>query len=362
MSKKITTKSTRKEVLEAYEELNARYQELESKFANMPVPEPAPKWVEPAKSVQAIEALPEQPKFSAKGSMEAVISALTELGEKFNAALSQLSTNLLVEATHLKEVGTQVDEESQRLATLYGLTITEDTLSLLLKQYADTEEEYEETLQRRQEVLAKVFTEASQAWQQEQEQTEQQLREQQATAKKNYERDQTEYHYMVQLQRETADEKYTEQYKQQQQFLKALTEERQQAWAEREKALSEREQQFKEFKEKVEQFPKALEMAIRKAKEEGAGIARHQAKVKVDFVAKEVAGEEEIYRLKVASLESEVAKQAEQIDKLSKQLETTFNQTQELAVKAIEGASTYTSFQALKEIALEQAKNPSKIK
>jgi len=364
MTKKINTKSTKQEIMEAYEELNALYRELETKLANMPIPTPAPKRVEPAKLVQPVsEAKPKPPsEGNIQARMEAVIGALNELGEKFNAALSQLSTNLLVEATRLKEVCTQVDEESQRLAGLYNLTIEEDTLSLLLKQYADTEKDYAETLKQQQETLEKAFTEKRQTWQQKKEETEQKWREQETTEKKTRERENTEYQYTVQLQRGVANEEYTTQYKQQQHSLKMVAEERQKAWAEREKTLSEREQQFKEFKEKVEQFPKELETAIKRAKEEGAGIARHQAKIKADFIAKEIAGEEEIYRLKVTGLESEVAKQAEQVDKLSKQLEAALKQTQELAVKAIEGASSHTSFQALKEIALEQAKSQSKSK
>ena len=48
--------------------------------------------------------------------------------------------------------------------------------------------------------------------------------------------------------------------------------------------------------------------------------------------------------------------------KLSLQLEAALKQAQELAVKAIEGTSSHGSFEALKEIALEQAKNQPKAK
>ncbi len=57
------------------------------------------------------------------------------------------------------------------------------------------------------------------------------------------------------------------------------------------------------------------------------------------------------------SLEQTVAKQERLINDLSSQLETARQQTTELAVKAIEGASNASSFESIKEIALEQAKN-----
>ena len=49
-----------------------------------------------------------------------------------------------------------------------------------------------------------------------------------------------------------------------------------------------------------------------------------------------------------------------QIAALSKQLESARDQTTSLAVKAIEGASNASSFEAIKEIAMEQAKTGQK--
>lgn len=47
---------------------------------------------------------------------------------------------------------------------------------------------------------------------------------------------------------------------------------------------------------------------------------------------------------------------------LSQQLEASLKQVQDLAVKAIEGTSNRNSFEAMKEIAMEQAKNQQKSK
>ncbi|HIK37222.1 MAG: hypothetical protein NZ901_02985 [Geminocystis sp.] len=55
-------------------------------------------------------------------------------------------------------------------------------------------------------------------------------------------------------------------------------------------------------------------------------------------------------------MEDTIADNQQLLDGLSKQLE----QVQDLAVKAIEGASSRDSLEAIKEIALEQAKNQPK--
>lgn len=285
MVKKVSIRNTKTEIIEAYQSLETAYKDLQKKKI--------PKNTTTATSPVA---------------MTTVIQSLGQLSKQFNTALSQLSSNLLIEASQLTEVSTKVETENSHLETLYDLKITDQSLNDLLKQYTENSEQYQQTLQQQRETSEKAWTEKNQTWQAE------------------------------------------------------IEEKRQQAWKERETALAERERQFKDNQTKVESFPKDLEAAIKKAKDQGIGIARNQTKIKADLAAKEFAGEEQIYQLQIQGLETQVAEQTAQLNKLSKQLEATQKQAQELAVKAIEGASSQTSFHALKEIALEQAKNHPKAK
>ena len=82
-----------------------------------------------------------------------------------------------------------------------------------------------------------------------------------------------------------------------------------------------------------------------------------EAKIQADLQAQESAGEKRIAELRITALSDTIDKQAAQIDHLSQQLNAVLKQTQDLAVKALEGTSTSSSYQAIREIALEQAKN-----
>ncbi len=367
MTKRINSKNTKAEILSAYKELEAAYKELEAQKASQVVtspviPEVGVKTSEsppPSKGSKNILKGPDSPQAAL---MEDVIKALGQISEQFNMALSQFSTHLLVEASSLKENRITVETESNRLKNLYDLEIEEETLSQLLTQYTQTTEQYRESLKQKREEAEKMVLEKNQAWQTEKEETRQQLQEQESSDKKTQKREENEYYYDLSLKRDLTDEDYNQQKKQQQQILDEVEETQRKAWDKREKGLAEHEKQFQEYKTKVERFPKELEIALKKAKEEGAGIARHQAKIKSDLTAKEFAGEEDVYQLKIKALENQIADQTTQIDKLSKQLEVALKQAQELAVKAIEGSSSHSSFQALKEIALEQAKNQPKAK
>lgn len=66
---------------------------------------------------------------------------------------------------------------------------------------------------------------------------------------------------------------------------------------------------------------------------------------------------EKIAELEIKTLESTIAKQATQIESLSKQLNNATSQVQNIAVRAIEGASGVKALSAVNEMALEQAKN-----
>lgn len=366
MSKKIHAKSTKTEILEAYQELEASFNQLQTEktavstptAAPIPIKEEANKTLKDKKmaSTTSSEMLPKLEDGIVQANMDAVIKGLGQLGEQFNTALSQLSTSLLVEATRLREVCAKVGDESTRLSTLYGLSIEEDTLTKLLKQYADIAVQYEETLRQKRSEEVDILLEKTQAWQREKEITEQRWQDQNQIDKKTHAREDTEYRYGLTLNRRRNEEDYATQQKQQQQALNLFREKQQKEWEEREKALAEREKQLEEAKIKVEKFPKDLEAAIKKAKDEGGGIVRHQTKNKADLLAKEFAGEEEVYRLKIKALEEEVGKQAVRIERLNQQLEASLKQVQELAVKAIEGSSNRSSLQTLKEVAIEQAK------
>ena len=61
-------------------------------------------------------------------------------------------------------------------------------------------------------------------------------------------------------------------------------------------------------------------------------------------------------------MQNSIKNQENRHQSLSKQLEASLKQVQDLAVKAIEGTSNKNSFEAMKEIAMEQAKNQQKNK
>jgi uncharacterized coiled-coil protein SlyX len=356
--KKPTDKNTKVEILQAYEELAKEKATLKSELEQV------------AKEKQS--GTKEQPKLEQKTPMNQLssvqekmnntIESLAKIQLGFGSAANELSEQLTTKASKLEEIRRTLEEEIQQLIQLHNLEISDDILDTLIQAYEDNTKAYQEEYSRRSEVLFQEILEQRNAWGKEQDEQQRAIKERNENLHKTRQRDVSEYKYNLELQRQLENDEYEQEQKALYKQLEELLQETEKQWAEREKAIAEREKQFEEVKAKVEAFPKDKEAAIKKATEEGKGIAHYQAKIKSDLYSKEVEGQKRFYEQRLQSLEQTITNQETRIQNLSKQLESALQQVQDLAVKAIEGTSNVNSYQAIKEIALEQAKTQAKNK
>ncbi|MFB2976158.1 hypothetical protein [Microseira sp. BLCC-F43] len=356
-TKRPTEKSTKAEILTAYNELMKEKKELESQIVQKPETQTTPRNGNGKTNNEVIiKPVPKQQK------MESIIDGLNQLQLNFGGAVSDLSEKLVLEAFKLQEAQRKVSEERQELQALHSLEVTDGSLDTLIQQYEESSKTFNEELRQRTDEINLATTTAKKAWEKEQEEHRRLIKDRNETLAKTRLRDTKEYSYDLTLQRKLSDEEYEQEKKRLYQELDEFQKNQEKQWAEREKAIAERETQFSELKTKVEAMPKDLEAAIKRTKEEGKAIAYGQAKVKADLLAKEIEGSKRNYELRIQSLQETIDSQNFRIQNLSKQLDAALKQVQDLAVKAIEGSSNLSSFQAMKEIALEQAKNQNKMK
>lgn len=357
-TKKLTDKNTKAEILQAYEDLIKESTSLKSQI-NQAAKEKPPVNQEPAKI--ATTQVMNQPA-TIQQKMNYTIENLAKIQLGFGSAANELSDKLTTQASKLEEIRKSVENEVEQLKQLHNLEVTDDTLDTLITTYEDNSKAYQEEFEQRYDLLSQEILTQRITWQKEQEEYHRNLKERNDNLNKNRQRENTEYKYDLELQRQLDNDEY----EQQQKILYQQLEEAQQAiekqWSEREKNIAEREKQFEEYKTKVEAFPKEKEAALKKATEEGKGIAHYQAKVKADLYAKEVEGQKRFYEQRLQSLEQTITNQETRLQNLSKQLESALKQVQDLAVKAIEGSANVNSYQVMKEIALEQAKSQVKNK
>lgn len=355
VTKRPTEKNTKNEILAAFDELLKQKKSLEIQLLEKPT-ETRPEARSNGK------APPAPPVVAPQQKMETIISALNQLQLGFGGAVSDLSEKLSLEVFKLQEVQQAVTEEAQQLETLHNLQADNCSVEALIQQYEDCSKTFSEELRERQGTLSQEITQARKAWAKEQEEHRRSIKERNDTSTKTLRRDGEEYTYTLKLERQRSIDEYEQEKTRLYRELEELQQTEEKQWAEREKVIGDRETQFADLKTKVEAMPKDLEAAIKRAKEEGKGIANQQAKVKADLMSKDVEGQKRTYDLRIQSLLETIHAQNTRIQTLSNQLDGALKQVQDLAVKAIEGSASVSSFNAVKEIALEQAKNQNKVK
>ncbi len=341
---KISSKSTKAQIMKAYNELLKAYKALEGQ----------------SKSAATASTDDEADEGSGDVSIADIIAALGGLNSNFSDATRTLQQKLTTEAVSLDELHEAIAGHINHLKELHGIEATDETLDELLKGYSETSSAGEEELRSKKAELRTELDEKRTAWKKEQDEHSRATKEARDLLKKNRQREASEYEYERSQVEAAEEDKRAQAEKAFVAELATMRETKQNEWREREAVVAEREAEFTELKATKAGHEAELAAAEKQAADEGTSLARRQAKSAADLQAKENDGKRRVFELRIASLEATIKKQAAQVEGLSGQLSTALRQAQDLAVKAIEGASNSTSFDAIREIAMEQAKHGSK--
>lgn len=329
--------------LKAAEKKNAA---LESELARAKQARPGGISESPAKPVQA----------NAPKSFRQMIEQFDIVESGLSPVVSDLSANLVAESTKLRELQNVIKNEITEAEALYEVQIDANTLNNQLSNYQEIMNAFEQELLQKKTDFEIEFARKTKAWQKEQAEYSQGIRERDEQSKDALKREAEEYKYNLELKRKLEVEKYIQQQNQLRKELVRFEDEKRREWNERETKLAEQEKEIAEAQKRVENFPKELDAAVKKARDNAREKAQKAAKIQTNLEAKKVEGEKRIAELKIKSLESEITEQNAQIETLSQKLDAALRQAQDLATKAIEGASNLDSLKAMKQIALEQAK------
>ncbi len=353
-TKTFTSRSTKTEILKAYNEL-AKELKQQGRGA---APAESRSSAQPASTTDADESTVN----NASTSIETIIADLKGVRARLGESVGALQQQLLSEATRLQALRSEAEEHTTHLKALHGIEVDDETLRTLVRRYQETSKAADESFAAKKQGFEAELEGKKAAWRKEQDERARAGKEAEDAAVKARKREVDEYGYETERSHKADADALAQTRKSLQAEQDLAKEQHERRWAEREHDVAKREQEYAELKAKAAAAPKELEAAIAKADAEGTGIAKRQAKIAADLQQKTNDGKRRVYELRVAALDETIAKQNEQINELSKQLATALKQAQDLAIKAIDGASNSSSFAAVKEIALEQAKTSQKTK
>jgi colicin import membrane protein len=278
-------------------------------------------------------------------SVDAVVQKISGMGLEIAKSLSELSGKLVSEVEKLTTIREAVSLEQRELERLHKIDIVAASLDNMLQDYHSKKEELESEI-------------ASQraAWEEEEISRAQGQKDFEDNLKKQRQRELEEYEYKKALERKKAQDKYEEEIRLLEKKDKEKQENLEKSWQQREAVLKEREAEWMQLKKEVDEFPTQLKEEVDAAVTAALKSAELRFEQQMTLLKKDGESEKRIAELQIQALKNAGERQAAEIAKLQTQIEEAKKQVQEIAVKAIEGASGAQALSQINKIAMEQAK------
>lgn len=312
----------RHEVEDARESADAKAQELQKRKAE--------------EVRQAVEGL----------TVEGVAQEVSSLGVEISRALSDVSAKITQELERLATVRESVDLERKELERLHKIDVGATAVDQLVQEYG-----------RQKERLEGEIAAQRAAWAEEERQAERDRKEQEENLRKQRQREAEDFEYKRAIERKKAQDKYEEETKAREKQNREKQEDLEKSWAQREAALKQREDELARLAKEVEMFPARLQKESEQSAARAARAIEERFEQQITILKKESDAEKRLSDFQVKSLQEVITRQSGEVASLQKQLDEAKLQVQEIAVKAIEGASGARALSHINQIAMEQAKH-----
>ena len=341
MADEISTKNTKNEILEAYHE--ALQQLKESKKTSK-------------QELRTADEKKETVAIATKLTTGDVFKNISELKLSLVKSLEDIEEKLLTSHKKLSTLNQAIDIQTKELSDLHEIKINADTLAALLFAQKEKTVAFEKDMKERQQFIDQEVAQRRVAWKKEQDDFDFLRKENEAQVKKSRQREEEEYLYQRDLSRQKERDQYTAEKELLEKELKMKRIALENEFAQRAQMIAAQEQEFSLLKEKAETFPAELQKAI----EDTTNAVTERLSFKFDYEAKlthkEVEGERKLHQQMISALEAKVSVLEAQSAHLADKTNQANLQVQDIAVKAIEGASRQRYVSSYNEKSLEQTK------
>ncbi len=332
MATEISEKNTKNQILQAYTETLAKLKEQKQ---------------DDRKADKKKDEENKIVKQASDNSVEKIVTGIGAAKIEIMSELDNVSEKLSLEFKKLEDIKKAIEIESNYLNEIYEIKTNADTLSALLTAQKDKRTSFDAEMENKKIVFEEEMMQKKILWKQEQDSYENSKKERENQLKKERQREEEEYNYNLQLNRK----KEIDTYEQKKILLEKELHDKKASvekdFVERESTIAEKEKGLAELEAKVEQFPKQLENAIKETEKSVLEKIEFKYKHQSELEQKEIAGERNLNKQMILSLENKIKEQAEQIKQLSQKVNEASQQVQTIAIKAIESASGGTSSQRM---------------
>ncbi len=321
----ITASSTKQEMLAAYKEVVKRLKEKREAELK---PQQRAEEKQKEAAVQVAESL----------STEGIAREVGNLRSEISKVLIELSDRMEEEIGNYLHLKRAVEAREKELVELSGIEREALSLAALLEAQKEKRERFDGEMAEKKQSLEAEIASTRAAWKEEQKAHEAEVQAREAAEKKKREREAEDYSYTFERQKRLAQEQFEYEKARMERETQTRREEMERDLKTREQALAAKEEELAQLREKVAAFPKELGAAVDKAVKETTARLTREAEAREALLKKEFEGEQKVLQSRIESLQQTAKEQQAQIVRLSTQIEKSYGQVQEIAVRAIEGS------------------------
>ncbi len=321
----ITASSTKQEMLAAYKEMAKR---LKEKRETELKPQQRAEEKQKEEAVQVAESL----------STEGIAREVGNLRSEISKVLIELSDRMEEEIGKYLHLKRAVEAREKELTELSGIEREALSLAALLEAQKERRERFDGEMAEKKQSLEAEIASTRAAWKEEQKAHDGEVQAREAAEKKKREREAEEYTYAFERQKRLAQEQFDYEKARMERETQLRREELERDLRAREQSLAAKEDELVQLRERTAAFPAELANAVDKAVKETTVRLTRESEAREALLRKEFEGEQKVLQSRIESLQQTAKEQQQQIVRLSNQIEKSYSQVQEIAVRAIEGS------------------------
>lgn len=341
--RKLSEKSTKQEMLDAYQTLA---KQLEEKRGAELAPE---RRLEEKRAEEAVKA-------AAAVAPEGIDREIGQLKAEIGKMLAEVSDRLAAESGRFRNIQKAVESKENELKELYGIEKAAVSLAALIEAQNQKRAEFETAMASERERLQTEIDTARADWEKEKKAREAEIKERDANEKKARDREREDFAYNFKREQQGIKDKLNDEKVTLEKEIKLKREAFEKEFAEREKAIEAKENDLAELRARAAAFPKELETAVNQATKEIADRLKLEAKNREDLLRKEFEGERNVFTARNEALERSNKDLLTANAKLAQQLEAAYQKVQVIAEKTVEGTSQSRSLAELQKLLIEQSR------
>jgi hypothetical protein len=268
-----------------------------------------------------------------------IIKSITDIKIQIAKDLDSISEKRLTEFKKLSEIEKAVAIESKKLQELYEISQGAESLTALVRTQEELRQKFDKEMNEKKTAFNVEMDDARKKWEKERISIEEDVKEHRTRTDRERKQEEEEYVYKTAKKRQTETDAYEQKKTAMEKELAQKREAIDKDFGIREAALKTQEQELADLRKRAAAFPVEFDKIAKETEKIVRDRIEVQYKHQAEILQKEIEGERKLHAQAIASLEAKTNEKDSLIAQLTKKTDETGHQIQDIAVKAIDGAS-----------------------